>query len=73
MTAAFATLFFLTTLWMLVVVGAAVLDRSGSKIMTALRGRSTALRGATVPVRIRHQRYQPQRPIRATARMRAAA
>ena len=38
MTAALGTLVFLTTLWLLVVVGAAVLEESGAKIAAALRG-----------------------------------
>ena len=38
MIAALGTLAFLGTLWMLVVVGAAVLEESGAKIAAALRG-----------------------------------
>ena len=72
MTAALVTLVFLATLWMLIAVGAAVLEQSGGKILAALKGRSTAI-VATRPVRVRFQRYRPDRPLRASARLRAAA
>ena len=73
MIAALATLTFLVTLWMLVVVGAAVLEASGGKILAALKGRVLAPTVATHPVRMRHQRYQPHRAVRISARQRAAA
>ena len=73
MIAALGTLVFLTTLWMLAVVGAAILNSSGSKILAALQGKSAAPAIATRPVRIRHQRYQPLRPAPVIARQRAAA
>ena len=73
MIAALATLVFLSTLWMLVVVGAAVLDSRGSRILAALKGRSFAPTIVTPPVRIRHQRFQPLRPVPISARQRAAA
>ena len=38
MTAALATLPFLATLWLLVVLGSAILEESGAKIAAALRG-----------------------------------
>ena len=38
MIAAFATLAFLATLWLLIVVGAAILEDSGAKIAAALKG-----------------------------------
>ena len=38
MIAALGTLAFLATLWLLVVVGAAVLEESGAKIAAALKG-----------------------------------
>jgi hypothetical protein len=71
MIAAFGTLVFLATLWMLVVVGAAVLEESGAKIAAALKGKP-AHRPISVPVRVR-TRVRLQRPMRATARWRAAA
>lgn len=70
MTAALGTLVFLVTLWMLVVVGAAVLEESGAKIAAALKGKQA--RRTFAPVRMR-VRYRVQRPMRATARLRAAA
>ena len=72
MTAALVTLVFLATLWMLIVVGAAVLEQSGGKILAALKRRSMAT-VATAPVRMRFERYRPARAIRANARLRAAA
>ena len=38
MAGAFGTLVFLATLWLLVVLGAAVLKESGAKIVAALKG-----------------------------------
>jgi hypothetical protein len=71
MTAALGTLVFLITLWMLVVVGAAVLEESGAKIAAALRGRP-ANRQVIAPMRIR-TRARVQQSMRATAHWRAAA
>jgi hypothetical protein len=73
MIAALATLVFLSTLWMLVVLSAAVLGSSGEKILVALKGKSAAPAIAIRPVRVRHQRFQPLRPARISARQRAAA
>jgi hypothetical protein len=71
MIAALGTLVFLVTLWMLVVVGAAVLEESGAKIAAALRGKPRP--GHMIaPVRVR-ARARIQQPVRATARWRAAA
>lgn len=71
MTAALGTLVFLVTLWMLVVVGAAVLEESGAKIVAALKGKPRA-RQVAAPVRLR-PRARIEQPIRASARWRAAA
>jgi hypothetical protein len=71
MIAAFGTLAFLTTLWMLVVVGAAVLEESGAKIAAALKGKP-AHRASSVAVRVR-ARSRLQQPMRAQPRWRAAA
>ncbi len=71
MIAAFGTLVFLATIWLLVVVGAAVLEESGAKIAAALRDEPKRRSLYTAPVRIRIRR--PARPMRATARWRAAA
>lgn len=71
MTAALGTLVFLVTLWMLVVVGAAVLEESGGKIAAALRGKPVS-RQFIAPVRVR-TRARIQQPMRASVRWRAAA
>ena len=71
MIAAFGTLAFLATLWLLVVVGAAVLEESGAKIAAALKGQ-VPHQPTIVPVRVR-TRSTLQQPVRATARLRAAA
>jgi len=72
MTAALGTLVFLTTLWMIVVVGAAVLEESGAKIAAALKGKplhQPVMQTRTVRIRMRHS----PRIMRAEPRMRAAA
>ena len=73
MLAALGTLAFLATLWLLAVVGAAVLEESGAKIAAALKG-ELGLRPslATAPVRMRTRLRAPQ-PMRARPRRRAAA
>ena len=54
MIAAFGTLAFLATLWLLVVVGAAVLEESGAKIAAALKGRPQQQPSTgSAPVRLR--------------------
>ena len=70
MIAALATLAFLATLWLLVVVGAAILEESGARIAAALKGESP--RSPVAPVRIR-VRGRVGRPVRARPRLRAAA
>ena len=71
MIAALGTLVFLTTLWLLVVVGAAVLEESGAKIAAALKGKPARHR-SIVPVRVR-SRPRLQRPMPVSATWRAAA
>jgi hypothetical protein len=71
MIAPLGTLAFLATLWLLVVVGAAVLEESGARIAAALKGKP-AHRAVAVPVRVR-VRARLQQPMRAKARWRAAA
>ena len=71
MIAAFGTLAFLATLWLIVVVGAAVLEESGAKIAAALKG-EPAHRPISVPVRTR-MRVQRRQPMRARAAWRDAA
>jgi acyl dehydratase len=73
MIAAFGTLAFLATLWLLVVVGAAVLEESGAKIAAALKGKSVRQPSLLyAPARLRI-RANVRRPMRAAARLRAAA
>jgi hypothetical protein len=71
MIAALGTLAFLATLWLLVVVGATVLEESGARIAAALKG-EPAYRQVTVPVRAR-LRSRWRKPMRARPRWRAAA
>ena len=71
MIAALGTLVFLSTLWLLVVVGAAVLEESGAKIAAALKGKA-ASEPIIVPIRVRVRSRMPQ-PMRAKPRWRAAA
>ncbi|MGH6784777.1 MAG: hypothetical protein ACREBP_09175 [Sphingomicrobium sp.] len=72
MTAALATLAFLTTLWLLVVLGAMVLEQTGAKIVAALKGRSMRPAITTAPIPVRH-RERERTAFRATPRLRAAA
>jgi len=51
MIAPLGTLAFLATLWLIVVLGASVLEESGARIAAALRGKA-APRSLTVPVRV---------------------
>ena len=73
MIAALGTLAFLATLWLLVVVGAAVLEESGAKIAAALKGaRPHQPAVAVARLRIRsHPRLM--QPMRARPRLHAAA
>ena len=71
MIAPLGTLAFLATLWLLVVVGASVLEESGARIAAALRGKP-AHRQLTVPLRV-GARSRLQQPMRAKPRWRAAA
>ena len=71
MLAPLGTLAFLATLWLLTVVGAAVLEESGAKIAAALRGKPVH-RPVVAPVRMR-TRSRLGRPIRAAPRWRDAA
>ena len=71
MIAAFGTLVFLVTLWLLTVVGAAILQDSGARIVAALKGEPTRL-PSFAPVRAR-TRARIERPMRVRATWRAAA
>ncbi len=72
MMAAFGTLIFLGTLWMLVVTGAAILERSGAKIVAAFLGKPRLPVLTLVPLSVRPTARQPE-PIRVKAQLRAAA
>ena len=73
MIAAIGTLVFLAPLWLLAVIGAAVLEESGAKIAAALKGELSTVRSrASGPVRMR-ARARVQRPMRASVQWRAAA
>jgi hypothetical protein len=73
MMAALGTLTFLATLWLLTVVGAAVLEESGAKIAAALKGKPAAHpQLGLAPIRTRG-RLSVQRPMRAEPKWRAAA
>lgn len=72
-TAALGTLPFLATLWLLVVLGATVLEESGAKIAAALKGEPKQLpMGRQAPVRHR-TRPTCSAAIRANVERRAAA
>ena len=71
MLAPLGTIAFLATLWLLTVVGAAVLEESGRKIAAALKGKP-AHRPAFTSVRMR-ARSHVRRPMRAAPRWRDAA
>lgn len=72
MLAPMATLFFLATLWLLVVLGAAILEESGAKIAAALKGKLPQQRLESTPIRLR-TRSRSATPSCATAEWRAAA
>ena len=71
MIAALGTLPFLATLWLIVVLGAAILEESGAKIAAALKGEPARPKAIT-PARIRI-RTRTALPTRAEPRWRAAA
>ena len=75
MLAAFTTLAFLATLWLVAVIIADTLGESWSKIVAALAGRSfTSFQPALVALRVtRRASARQQHPLRAEPRLRAAA
>jgi hypothetical protein len=73
MTAALGTLPFIATLWLLVVLGAAVLEQNGAKIAAALKGEpKQRLPVSQVPVRL-HTRAKCAAPKLVSVGWRAAA
>jgi hypothetical protein len=76
MIAAFATLAFLATIWLLGLIVAQTVEESGGKIVAALRGRSplaTPVFQAPVPVRVSQRSVRQQASVRAQPKLRAAA
>lgn len=73
MIAALATVTFLATLWLLVVVGATVLEASGGKIAAALKGASFASTPPRMAVMRIRARPRAAPVMRAAPRLRAAA
>jgi len=75
MLAPLATLAFLATIWLVVMIGAEMFGTSGRKVLMALRGRSLLATAPSVrPVAVRvSQRTRPQRALRAQPQYRAAA
>ena len=75
MLAPLATLAFLATIWLVVVIGAEMLGTSGRKVLMALKGRSLLATAPSIrPVAVRiSQRARPQRALRAQPQYRAAA
>ena len=71
MLAPLGTLAFLATLWLMMIVGAAVLEESGARIAAALKGKR-AHQPAFTSVRMR-ARSRMRRPMRAEPRWRDAA
>ena len=71
MIAPLGTLAFLATLWLLVVLGASVLEESGARIAAALKG-APPFRPVAVRARVR-ARPRYQKPMRAKPRWRDAA
>jgi len=72
MSAAIGTLPFLATLWLLIVLGARILEESGAKIAAALKGQPLhrpRMSGRTIRIRMR----QPQPARRVQPKLRAAA
>jgi hypothetical protein len=73
MTAVLGTLPFIATLWLLVVLGAAVLEESGAKIVAALKGESSRpSQVGSAAVRLR-MRSRIERPVSVSVEWRAAA
>ena len=75
MLAPVASLAFLFTLWLVVVVVAQMLGHNGAKLLAALHGRSVLAAEPSIrPVAVRvSQRARPQPALRAQAQLRAAA
>ena len=73
MIAALATLAFLATLWLVVVVGAAILEEGGARIAAALKGQSDGGQQRPIASSRLRVRSRLRQPLRAQPRLRAAA
>lgn len=76
MIAAFATLAFLTAIWLVVVTMAETLGESGGKVLAALKGHSPlaiTVHQAQVPVRVSARTVRQAPTLRARPKLRAAA
>ena len=71
MNAAFGTLPFLATFWLLIVLGARILEESGAKIAAALKGKP--LQHPAPPTAMRVRVRWRSAPMRAASQWRAAA
>jgi hypothetical protein len=71
MNAALGTLPFLATFWLLIVLGARILEESGEKIAAALKGKPLRLPAPPTAMRVR-VRWRSA-PMRAASQWRAAA
>jgi len=71
MNAALGTLPFLATFWLLIVLGARILEESGAKIAAALKGKP--LRHSAPPPAMRVRVRWRSAPMRAGSQWRAAA
>ena len=73
MIAALGTLLFLATLWLLVVVGAAILDEIGARVDAALKGQTAPSPVQAASAARLRVRVPMRQPMRARPRLRAAA
>ena len=73
MTALLGSLPFIATLWLLVVLGAAILEESGAKIAAALKGEPLKQPSSMLPERRVRVRLASHEVRRANAPLRAAA
>ena len=75
MLAVLSTLIFASVLWLVAAVVLRMADESGHKVLAALKGLPLASEPqvAQLPVRVRYRPATQSRPVRARARLRAAA
>jgi hypothetical protein len=73
MIAVLGTLPFLATLWLVLVVGAAMLEESGAKIVAALKGEPSQQQSANAGTRRDRKAIRTRTPNRVNVPLRAAA